>query len=123
MGTIMNMVYRRTKATATEKFEKPLTPATSAVLSSHAMADAPHEPPPPAHPAPRGRLAQAPADGGGPAARLGVDPAREPGDDGALSVARAGDPIVPGGGDAAQGRSRRDDDRRGDHGSLSQGAQ
>src|SRR5262245_7278861 len=88
---------------------------------SHAVADAPDEPAPGANPTPRGRVAQAAADGRDTPPRIGVDPARDSGDDGTLSVARAGDPIVSRRGHIAPRRSCRDDDRRGDRCPLSQG--
>src|SRR5262245_24229434 len=68
---------------------------------------------------PGGRLAKAPADGGHPASRLGVDTARDPGDHGGLPVAAPGDPIVPRRGDPAAGRPRLNDERRGDRRALS----
>src|SRR5438067_8056974 len=71
----------------------PLFPYTTLFRSLHAVADAPHESAPHADQASRRGVAQAPAHGGGPAPGVGLDPARDPGDDGTLPVARTGDPI------------------------------
>src|SRR2546430_13719050 len=65
-----------------------------------ALADAAHEPAAHADPAPRRRLAQAPADGRRPAAERRLDPARNYGDHRAVPVARAKKFIAP------QGRTR-----------------
>src|SRR5262245_1057850 len=61
---------------------------------SNALADTSHHAAPDADAAPRGGVAQAPANGRDPTPGFGLDPAREPGDDRAVPMAGTGDPVV-----------------------------
>src|SRR5207249_10846073 len=85
-----------------------------------ALADAAREPAAHADPAPRWRLAQAPADGRCPAAERRLDSARNSGDHGVVPVARARNSIVPWRGHVAARRSDRNDVRRRDRRPLPQ---
>src|SRR6266852_8174498 len=66
-----------------------------------ALADPPDHLAPHTDPAPRRRLAEASAHGGRPAPRVGLDPSGVNRNHRALSVAGAGDRVVPWRGDAA----------------------
>src|SRR5947208_4530900 len=91
-------------------------------VRSDALVDAPDESSSHANPPPRRGVAQAPAHGRRPAPGLGLDPAGDPGDDGALPVAGAGNSIVPRRGHSGPRRPDRGHDRGAGPGALSQGA-
>src|SRR2546421_12630930 len=91
-------------------------------VPSDALVDAPDESSSHANPPPRRGVAQAPAHGRRPAPRLGLDPAGDPGDDGALPVARAGKSNGPRGGHSGPRRPGRGYDGGAGPGGLSQAA-
>src|SRR5207249_10353261 len=85
------------------------------------LVDAPDELAADPNPAPRGRLAEASAHGRRAASRVRLDPAGDDGDHGVVSMARAGDSIVPGRGDVAPRRPYREHDAGAGHRPLPQG--
>src|SRR5262245_23559832 len=91
-------------------------------VDTYALADATDDLAADTDQAPRRSLEEAPADGSRAASRVGLDPSGDSGNHGALSVAGAGDRIVPRRGDASACRPDREHDSRASHRPLPQGA-
>src|SRR5207247_440760 len=99
-----------------------LTPGVSSVtICGRAVAYAPGRSAGDPDPAPRRRLAEAPADGRRALARIRLDPPGDRGDQRAVRVARAGSAIRAGRGHAAPRGANRDHAGRASDGALSHG--